>query len=107
MFQEKAWNSFFINVIPQSDILYVIIGFHKEHINNWLLSYIDNWETEDKNQQQINLTELFATRILVWAMSKSLFKTIKTDKIRQFQNYWNKNYNNLKTNQNLGFNLFD
>jgi hypothetical protein len=107
MFQEKAWNSFFINVVPQPDNLYVIIGFHKEHTSNWLLSYIESWNTEDKIQQQNNLTELFATRIMVWAMSKTLFKTIKNDKIRQFENYWNRNFNNLKTNQRLGFNLFD
>lgn len=105
-FQEKVWNSFFINVIPQTEHLYIIIGYHKDYVDNWILSYIDSWRTDNKEQQQINLTELFATRILVWAMSKSLFASIPKQKVKTFENFWNKNSMNLSTKQRFGFNLF-
>ena len=104
--QEKAWNSVFINIIPQTDHLYIIIGYHKNYANAWILSYIDSWRTNDKEQQQINLTEVLATRISYWGMSKSIFITISEEMRQLFIDFWEENLMEFGTELKFGFNLF-
>jgi hypothetical protein len=104
--REEAWNTFFINVIPQLDHLYIIIGYHKNYVNDWIINYIESWKTEDEVTQQINLTELLATRIVYWGMSRSIFATIPQHVRKQFTNFWDENKMDFSTELNFGTNLF-
>lgn len=106
VYGDKVWNSFFINLIPQYDNLYIIIGYHKDYVNEWILKYIDSWKTEDKIEQQKNITELLATRIAYWGISRSVLATIPLDLREKFTDFWDKNQMELSTELKFGFNLF-
>lgn len=105
--QEQPLNTVFINVIPQKDNLYIIIGFHNNYVDKWILDYINSWDTVDLTKLQNNLTNLLATKVETWSISPVLYKQILKANKQKLEKYWHNNAENLLSNQQVDFNLFE
>jgi hypothetical protein len=104
--QEQPLSSIFINVIPQANALIIIIGYHKNFIDDWIANYIKSWTDLDIHSLQLKLTDLISTRVETWSIAPSLFNKIPKATKNKFVKYWNANSMNLDTTQNANFNLF-
>lgn len=105
--QELPLNTVFINVIPQADSLYIIVGYHKNYFDKWISDYIDSWGTTNIIDLQNNLTNLLATKVETWSISPALFGKISSEAKKNLKVYWDNNSENLLSNQKVNFNLFD
>lgn len=105
--RETPFSSCIINLIPQEEGLFIIAGYHKEFVSNWIIEYIESLHTTDEKEQEKNVSNLFATRINSFALSKTAYDLIKPDKREAFLNYWGDNYQNLDSNQFYNGNLFE
>lgn len=106
-FTTPILNYVFIHVIPYNKELYIIIGYHKAHIEQYIKDYIGSWENLPPNKLGQKLTHLFATHIESWGMSPSIFNNIKKNTLDKYINYFCQNSNNLLCNQKIDFNLFE
>ncbi len=97
----------FINVIPQEDKLNVIVGYHKNYCNDWIIEYVKSWKDLDKIGLQNNLTDLIGAKVETWCMAISLFETIKTPNKEALKKYWNENMTNFSIEQKVTFNFFE
>ena len=102
----KVWNSVFINLIPQTDNLYVIIGYHKDCSNDWIQNYKNSWNTNNKEQQQLNISDLLATRILHWGISRSIHSKIPEEIKQKLTEFWDNNLMEFSTELKFNYNLF-
>lgn len=82
--KKKVWDGFFINIIPQSGSLEIIIGYHNNHVNKDLRGYVESWKGLSTEQFQIKLTDLFTARLETWGMSPSLYASISDEKKEWF-----------------------
>lgn len=106
-FSKKPWKQVFINLVPQTDFLYVIIGFHNNFNSKWITKFINKWNTSDLLQQQLNISNLMATRVKDWALSISLYNLIPEHKRQFFINYFEFNSRDFSENLNFEYNLFE
>jgi hypothetical protein len=106
-FQKDPFPTIFINIIPQNNKLFIIMGHNKKNKNKLMDDFYNAWKTNDVKKQQVNLTNLFATEISTWGIACSTFDKIPEFKKKLFEKYWDKNFINITGNQSLGFNLFD
>lgn len=105
-FQEKPLNTVFINLIPINKKLMVIIGYHKDFVNKWILDFIDSWNTKDNTTQQVNVSELIANRVESWAMSMKFFNSIDKEKKDKMLEHWESNMMSHDEDLYFGVNLF-
>lgn len=105
-FQLTPINSIFVNLIPQSNKLVVIMGYHKDFTNNWIINFINSWETQDEDIQQRNISELIANRLETWAMSPSYFNSIPVFKRDTMLKHWEENLFSHEEKLHFGINLF-
>jgi hypothetical protein len=80
-------NTVFVNVIPQADGLYVIIGYHKTKVDDWIIKYVESWLNCPKDEPHLLLSDL-VTRVETWALAESLFKSISTSDIEIYKGYF-------------------
>lgn len=106
VFRKKPFDNIFINLIPLNNHLYVIIGFHKKFVTGFMKKYIQTFNTTVIEEQQLNISNLFATRIKTWAISISAFNRISECNKKLFIEYWEKNFSNLSEKQQFEINLF-
>ena len=107
LFQETPWNSVILNVIPQSDGLYVIIGYHKDLTSPWIEHFIESLMTEELSKQQYNISDLLASRVNTFTISLNAYNKIPAEKKEIFIKYWEENWDNLSQEQFFGINLFE
>jgi hypothetical protein len=105
--QEQPLNTIFINVIPQHDYLYIIIGYHNSYVDKWIIDYINTWDTTDIESLQNNLTNLIATKVETWSISPALFREVSNGAKQKLKDYWDNNATNLLSNQRVSFNFFE
>ena len=105
-FSKKPWRQVFVNLVPQTDFLYVIIGFHNDFNSKWITKFISKWNTNDLEQQQLNISNLMATRVKDWALSISLYNLIPEPKKQFFINYFSLNSRDFSEHLNFEDNLF-
>jgi hypothetical protein len=105
--QEQPLNTVFINVVPQPDNLYIIVGFHNKYVDKWILDYINSWDSLDLTTLQNNLTNLLATKVETWSISQLLFGQILKKNRQKLEKYWDSNAENLLSNQQVELNLFE
>lgn len=99
-------NYIFINLIPQADRITLLLGYHKNKSDKWIVDYINSWKHLTEIQFQNKLTDLFTTKIETWTVSPEYFSTFKPQNVALFKEYWNNNGSNLKIGQSINFNLF-
>jgi hypothetical protein len=104
--QEEPLSSIFINVIPQKKNLIVIVGYHKDFKDDWIINYVNSWQDLSFTKLQYQLTDLITTRVETWSVAPSLFDNIPKPIIKKFIKYWNANSMNLDATQIADFNLF-
>lgn len=104
---KKRYDYLFINVIPQKNNLYIVLGYHKEQVNSYIKNYISEWENLKQIDLSKKLTDLVSTKIETWAISPDYFNQIDKSKIKALKDYWNKNGANLKISQRVNFDLFN
>lgn len=103
---EEPLSCVFVNVIPQPNDLYIIVGYHNKFTNSWIEDYIHSWGNLKTNQVQKKLTDLIGTRVESWSMAPSLLDKIPISTRNKFLKYWDDNAFNLSTSQTAHFNLF-
>ncbi len=103
---ETAYKVVFIHVIPYANQTYVIVGYHKSFVNQWIESYVDSWANLNSQTFQKKLTDLCVIWSENWGMSPKLYNSLDSYKKKLLLNYWEKNANNLSIYQDPGFNLF-
>lgn len=96
----------FINLIPQANSLFLIIGYHKNYVNNWILDYISKWKNNNNKISEL-ITDLVSTKVETWAISPHYFKKINKDSLKKFKNYWEQNAANINVNQKIDFDIFE
>ena len=104
--REVPYPSCIINLIPQEGSLNIIVGYHSSHVNDWIKAYIDSLSTSDRLEQELIISNLIATRINSFALSKDAYVSIKREKLQSFLEYWDDNYDNLNISQSYRENLF-
>jgi hypothetical protein len=96
----------FSHIIPINDKTYFIFGHHNEHTSCEIEEFIASWKNLNMDTLGEKLTQLFAFRTEVWAMSKTLYSKIgfqeKNDFLQLIGNEIPKFTHPIKT-----MNLFD
>ena len=103
---KNTLNIMFVNIIPINNKLYILFGYHKDKIDNWIKSYISSWKEISNKELSEKLTDLVSTKIETWAISPEYFEQIAPEDLRKFKKYWNEHAMDLRINQNIDFNLF-
>lgn len=93
------------HIIPNGDYSEFIFGYHKRHINNAIVEFVNGWTNLSNDSLGQKLTGWF-TLIEGWGMSPSLFKKIKTEDIERYYSLFDDSSLELDQNPNVGFNLF-
>ena len=99
-------NYLFINLIPQEGKLSLIIGYNIHKVDSWIIDYVESWKILHRDQFGLKLTELLATKIETWAISPDFFARLDINNVKAFIDYWNSHAINLRTSQEVDFNLF-
>lgn len=81
---KKVWDGFFINIIPQENVLEIIIGYHKNHANAALRKYVESWQSLSFEELQVKVTDLFASKLEMWCISPSIYEEISDEKKQKF-----------------------
>lgn len=102
----KVWDGVFIHLIPQETTLEIVIGYHEDHSNPELITYVESWKELDDIALKLLMTDLFSARIEGWAMSPSLYRTLTKQTKDQFINYWGASASNYDILQRPGFSVF-
>jgi hypothetical protein len=105
--QESLFNQVYIHIIPYEDHLNIIVGYHKDYVDDWIKEYVESWADLNKEEIEKKLTHLFTAHIENWGISPKLFKVIKKDNIERLIKYLSTNLDNLSQNQETSFNLFE
>lgn len=100
-------NYIFIHVIPHNENLYIIIGYHIEHVESYMKDYISSWQNLSQIELGQKLTHLFATYVESWGMSPAIYKNISPKTLQAYKDYFFQNSNNLLYNQKINFDLFE
>lgn len=107
MEQEEPLDTIFLNLIPTENNLKMIIGYHNNHVNQWIENYVNSWHITNDSEVMKMLTELLSTRMNSWCLSPRLYSQFSQQTINKFLNYWNNNYMNIDYDQHTDFNLFE
>jgi hypothetical protein len=100
-------NYVFIHIIPHREKLIIIVGYHRNHVSEWVSEFVNQWYNLQSTQLQLCLTNLFATRIENWGMSPSVFQQIPIRTKNMLTKYFQANAQNYLENQHVDFNLFE
>jgi len=99
-------NTVFFNVVPQPHNLYVIMGYKRDKTDEWILNYINKWNSCDPENVGLLLSDL-VTRVETWAMAQSVYSNISTTDLQRFKAYFLNSLNSGIDNRDLyGDNLF-
>lgn len=98
-------NPYFLQIIPQSNKSYIILGYFNELSDEWIINYFTKFSHVDENKLLTELTRLITTRNLTWCVSPNFYNNlseqikqkIKDDYIKYYENkfnddYWYKNH---------------
>jgi hypothetical protein len=96
----------FINIIPYNNNLFVLLGYHKSHLNAWMKNYINSWSNLDDLSFQQKVSEVLATRIETFCLSPSIVDKMRPEKRNLFLNFSEKNLYNFYENQSFSENIF-
>ena len=83
----RPLDSVFINVIPKSTHLVVIIGYHNSYTNSRIRQYAEDW----RKHEYVDITPFLSdlvTRVETWAMAESLYLKIPKQVERDYLNYF-------------------
>lgn len=104
--REKTLNYIFINLIPQYNKLSLIIGYHRDKCDSWIIDYINSWKNISQKEFELKLTDLLATKVETWAISPEYYSNLSQANIKTFIKYWNSHASDLRVTQKVDFNLF-
>ena len=104
---ENLINMIAIHVIPLENSLKVILGYHKNHVDDWVINYITSYKNIDRFLLLEKLSDLITNRIETWAISVSLYKTITQEKLELHDYYFKSNIENHSRDLKSTFNLFE
>lgn len=85
----------------------IIIGYHKEYVNDRLKTFVGKWLHADKNTLGLLLTDLFSQRIEGFGMSEKLYQSMDEENIERFYEFQRKSIENYNMALEPGFNLFE
>ena len=105
--QNSVWDSAFIHILPRKSDLCIIIGYHKEYVNDRLKTFVGKWLHADKNTLGLLLTDLFSQRIEGFGMSEKLYQSMDEENIERFYEFQRKSIENYNMAFEPGFNLFE
>lgn len=71
-------NILFIHLIPLAKSTQLVIGYHKEKVNDKILNYVQRWKEAKAEDIGAMLTALF-TQIETWGMSPSIYRKLKPE----------------------------
>jgi hypothetical protein len=106
-FENSLLKYVFIHFIPNNDELYIIVGYHKDNVKPFITEYIDSWKDLELNDLELNLTNLFATKVENWGLSPLIYKNMSNKLKTEFLKYAHENSMNHLMNQEVNFNLFE
>lgn len=108
-YKDELNHNIFVNIIPQIDSLNIIIGYHNNYCDEWVVNYVKSWEGLTFTELKVAITDLIANRIETWTIAESLSKSISEDKKQEFLKYTNdtSNYTYKNSYRISNFNIFD
>lgn len=105
--EDTLLNYVFIHIIPYQNNLNIIIGYHKEHVTDYIKKYISSWDSLTMEELENKLTNLFATKIENWGLSPLIHEKISKNTINKLMKYLVENSLNHLQSQEVDFNLFE
>jgi len=103
--QSEPLDDCFGHVIPNGEQTEFVFGYHKEHVNERILNFINGWGGLNNEELGERLTGWF-TLIESWGLSPSLYEKIEPDKLKQYFDLLENSFMWVGQNPNVGFNLF-
>lgn len=99
-------NMFIFHLIPCEDYSWLIMGYHKEYVNDKILKYINRWTNVETNKIGYMLTGMLL-QSETWGMKPSLFNKIPQKQINRFYELYEESINTLEQSPIEEFNLFE
>lgn len=93
------------HIIPNGEKTELVFGYHKDHVNDAIISFVNGWESLDKESLGEKITGWF-TLIESWGISPSLYSKIKPSDLEYYFELLENSFLNIDQNPNVGFNLF-
>ena len=103
---ESILNILFIHLIPLAESTQLVIGYHKEKVNDKILNYVHRWKAAKVEDIGARLTALF-TQVETWGMSPSVYKKLKPESMKAFYKKLEKSFNTIDQTPMEDINLFD
>lgn len=102
----SPFKNIFFSSIPYKNNLFIILGYHKTHVNKWMENYIDEWKNLNKMQLELKLSDLVASRTEAFCLSPETIEKMSPSIKASFLEYWDSNGYNLSEQQNFPHNIF-
>lgn len=99
-------NMFIFHLIPNEEFSWLVMGYHKNYVNNEVLRYIEKWKDVTKNKLGYMLTGMLL-QSETWGLKPSMFNKIPQEYIDQFYMHYEENCNSLNQYPIEDFNLFE
>ncbi len=95
----------FGHVIPNGENTEFVFGYHKDHVNDLILDFVNGWGGLDKEQLGERLTGWF-TLIESWGMAPNLYDRIRKDDLARYFELLENSFLCVRQNPKVGFNMF-
>ena len=103
--QAEVLNDCFGHVIPNGEETEFIFGYHKDHVSEAVIDFMNGWDNLDKEQLGERLTGWF-TLIESWGVSPSLYEKIKPEDKKRYFELLENSFLWVAQNPNVHFNMF-
>ena len=78
------WECCFFHIIPQPRSSEIIVGYHKDRVNSYLIDYAERWNNLDNAKLEQMLSDFCTLRAEGWGLSVSLYNKIGREKKKEF-----------------------
>ena len=103
--QSEPLDDCFGHVIPCENHTELVFGYHKGHVNDRILDFMNGWGGLNNEELGERLTGWF-TLIESWGLAPSLYEKIAPEKLKHFFELFENSVFWVGQNPNVGFNLF-
>lgn len=93
------------HIIPNGDCSEIIMGYHKDHVNDAIKEFVNGWSDLDKESLGQKLTGWF-TLIESWGISPSLYKEIKIPDLDRYFEIMGESSFDVEQTPNVKLNMF-
>lgn len=83
-FDPLPWECCFFHIIPQPHSSEIIVGYHKDRVNPYLIDYVNRWKNLNNVELEQMLSDFCTLRAENWRLSISLYNKIDKKKETEF-----------------------